>query len=237
MPERPSSSFDVAVKSYPGDIDLTNQNSSVTKVIERVKPGAKLLEVGCASGYMSHVLVTLKSCSVVGVELNPEAAALAAKHCSRVVVGDLDGDVLDQIDEQFDVITFADVLEHLRTPSTTLTKARRLLRPDGYVIISLPNVAHWDVRIPLLRGRFEYDRTGLLDDSHIRFFTYDTAARLITEAGFDIDSVDVVHKWPRHWRYDRLYRRLERPLHWLTMRYLKGLFGFQFIFVARLPNG
>lgn len=107
--------------------------------------------------------------------------------------------------------------------------SRALLNDDGYVVVSLPNVAHWEVQFALLQGRFEYTREGLLDDSHLRFFTYDTALKLIREAGFEIEVFDVVHKCPWYWRY----QRAQRLVHYLVKGYLRGIYGYQFIFKLR----
>ena len=93
-----------------------------------------------------------RGCAIVGIELEPGAAAAAAVHCERMVVGDLDALDLDAElgEDRFDVIVAADVLEHLKDPAGTLGRLRPFLAPGGYFVISLPNVAHADVRLALL---------------------------------------------------------------------------------------
>jgi O-antigen biosynthesis protein len=100
-------------------------------------------------------------------------------------VGNLDeGDVWNYVkDESFDVVLLGDVLEHLRDPLASLRQAVRKMKPTGYVVTSLPNVAHGDVRIALLQGRFRYADTGLLDRTHMRFFTLETIRELMNQAG------------------------------------------------------
>jgi SAM-dependent methyltransferase len=84
----------------------------------------------------------------------------------------------------FEVVVFGDVLEHLRDPLSVLRGARGLLRPGGYVVISTPNIAHGDVRLALLSGRFNYSKVGILDDTHLRFFTRDSLVSFLNDAGF-----------------------------------------------------
>jgi methionine biosynthesis protein MetW len=228
-----TTNFDVTLKRYEHvPIALTNINNPHTLIINRIRPGAHVLEVGCADGYMSEALTALRSCTVTGIEINPDAADVARKYCRRVIVGDLEDGLLERIPDRFDVVTFADVLEHLRIPSTVLRQARALLADDGYIVISLPNIAHWEVRYRLLRGRFEYEKYGILDSTHLRFFTLPSARRFIEQAGFRITSVDVVHRWPQHWKYEHFSRRHDALFRRLTHRFFMGLFGYQFIFTA-----
>ena len=121
----------------------------------------------------------------MGIELDPAAAAVADTWAERVLVGDIDrGGVWDQIDdESFDVVLCGDILEHLRDPLGALRSAVRKLKPDGYVVTSLPNVAHGDVRMLLLGGAFRYREVGLLDRTHLRFFTLETIRELLRDAG------------------------------------------------------
>src|SRR5688500_10369431 len=143
-------------------------------VIRLVGTGKRVLELGCATGYVSRVLVE-NGCEVVGIELDAEAAKRAMEHCEFVVVGDLE--VLDLAEElgdrQFDVIVAADTLEHLKNPEIVLERLHPFFAPNGYLVASIPNIAHGSVRLALLEGRFPYSQTGLLDDTHLRFYTRD----------------------------------------------------------------
>ena len=143
-----------------------------------------VLEVGCSTGFFTKVMVE-RGCNVVGIELDPKAAAMAEKWADSVVIGDIDeGDVWDFVkDESFDVVVLGDVLEHLRDPLASLRHAVRKLKPTGFVVTSLPNIAHGDVRIALMQGRFRYAETGLLDRTHLQFFTLETIRELLSQAG------------------------------------------------------
>ncbi len=169
------------------DLDSDNTHASVIRMVGRSR---RVLELGPASGYMSKVLRD-RDCTVVGIELDPDMAAQAAKACERVIVGDLDAlDLSAELSEdRFDVIVAADVLEHLKDPLTALQRLRPFLKPEGYFVVSLPNVAHASVRLALLQGRFEYGDLGLLDRTHLRFFTHETIRQLFDDAELAVVEV------------------------------------------------
>ena len=172
------------MSKYDAEVDLTNPNTSHSLMVELVGHNKEVLDVGCSSGFLAEVLVA-HGCVVSGVEYDEGAADAARPVLSKLVVGDLEQlDLVAEFGEaSFDVLVFGDVLEHLRTPLSVLRQARRLLRPSGYVVISLPNVAHASVRLGLLSGRFDYSPTGLLDDTHLRFFTRRSIDELLDRAG------------------------------------------------------
>jgi SAM-dependent methyltransferase len=145
----------------------------------------RVLEFGCASGYVSRVLRD-RGCSVVGIEIDPEFASQAKEFCEEVIIGNAEDLDLESIlgERTFDVAVFGDVLEHMSDPLAMLRRVRQWLVPDGYVVASLPNIAHGAVRLALLEGRFDYTSEGLLDETHLRFFTLDTIKELFHQAGF-----------------------------------------------------
>ncbi len=171
--------------------------SAHSLVLGLVEPGSRVLEFGCATGYMSQALRDRLGATVVGVELDAEAAQLATAHCERVLVGDAEElDLEAELGgERFDAILFADVLEHLRNPAALLTRVRPFVAEGGEVVASIPNVAHAAVRLALLAGSFRYREQGLLDESHLRFFTREGVQDLFEGSGYLIT----------HW----LRRRLE----------------------------
>lgn len=172
---------------YDGHVDLSRLNDSHTIMAELALGSDRVLDLGCATGALGVVLRERGS-YVAGVELDPSAAEAARAVLDRVVVGDLESpEVLDTFDEgSFDTIIFGDVLEHLRDPLPPLARALSLLAPGGSVVASIPNVAHASVRLALLAGHFRYTPTGLLDQTHLRFFTRSAVQALFKEAGFTI---------------------------------------------------
>jgi 2-polyprenyl-3-methyl-5-hydroxy-6-metoxy-1,4-benzoquinol methylase len=170
---------------YDTPIDPDDPTTSHGLVARLVGSGKRVLDVGCGTGQLADYLQSHGN-EVSGVEMDPESAELARPHLERLVVGDLDH--LDLVAElgagSFDVIVCADVLEHLRNPLITLRQVRALLVDGGYLVTSIPNVAHGSVRLALLQGRFEYRDLGLLDDTHLRFFTWSSVVSLLRAAGF-----------------------------------------------------
>jgi 2-polyprenyl-3-methyl-5-hydroxy-6-metoxy-1,4-benzoquinol methylase len=171
---------------YDCEIDV-NSDSTHAKVVRLVGTDKRVLELGCATGYMSRVFRD-RECQVVAVEIDPKAAERASAFCERVIVGDLDQiDLAQELGEdRFDVVVAADVLEHLKDPLSTLLTVKGYLRPDGYIVASIPNVAHGSVRLALLGGQFPYSELGLLDRTHLRFYTRETMEKLFEDAGFVI---------------------------------------------------
>ena len=147
--------------------------------------GQTILELGCASGSVALQLLESGAALVVdGVELNETAAAEASKHMRDVHCADLNVFDLDALASDYDVLIAADVLEHLVDPWLVLERAVRRVRPGGRIVASLPNVRYHKVLTALvLRGDFRYADSGVLDRTHLRFFTRKTIAELFEEVG------------------------------------------------------
>jgi len=204
-------------------------------ILPLVVVGSRVLDVGCATGYLGRYFAEQKACIVDGVEPDPEAASVAKQFYRNVWVGNVENqELLEGISNPYDVVLCAAVLEHLARPDLVLKRLRRLISPDGRIIISLPNIAHWTVRWALLRGRFDYEEYGLLDRTHLRFFTIRTARQLIEDAGYHIDSFQF--STPGVTELEKPLLSLPRGGYRLR-RFLLGrfpeLFGYELIFVAR----
>jgi 2-polyprenyl-3-methyl-5-hydroxy-6-metoxy-1,4-benzoquinol methylase len=154
-------------------------------------PLAKVLDLGCASGRLGEALKALGIASEVdGVELSATAADEARGRLDRVWVADLaDFDWAEAADD-YGVIIAADVLEHLADPWETLRELRKHLAPEGTIIASIPNVRYWKVIWDLLvRGEFRYVDEGILDRTHLRFFTRASIRRLFADSGYIVDHL------------------------------------------------
>lgn len=179
-------------KEYPiPSKEQLDSNSSFFKMLNLVGTNKSVVDFGCATGYFSKIMAD-EGCDVVGVEINPEAAKEAEKYCRKVIVADLDQQNLEDIlaEEKFEVAVFGDVLEHLKDPWRVLESVKNILKPEGYVIASIPNIAHGAIRLALLKGQFEYSELGILDDTHLRFFTQDSVRHLFEQAGYFIEAED-----------------------------------------------
>jgi SAM-dependent methyltransferase len=169
---------------YEVPVDPDAENNCHAFALSMIGYNKSVLEAGCSTGYITKFLFE-RGCNVVGIEIDPDAAEVAECWAERVVVGDLDdAETWNYVkDESFDVVVLCDVLEHLRDPLESMRQAVRKLKPSGYMVASLPNVAHGDVRIAMINGIFRYREWGLLDRTHVRFFTLETARQLFQEAG------------------------------------------------------
>lgn len=205
-------------------------------ITELVPIGARVLDVGCGTGALSVVLRDERHATVFGVEPDAHRAARAAERGIDVHTGVLTPG-LSATTGMFDVAIFADVLEHLPDPLGELVKVAPFVKPDGVVIVSVPNVAHWSVRFELLFGRFRYARFGIMDATHLRWFTEETILQVMDQAGLDVVRVQQtagtmllcyretrLAKIPERWR-SRAVRRLSQLF--------PRLFGCQHIVVGR----
>jgi SAM-dependent methyltransferase len=217
-PSPPARSLSALRYSMPHEAVLGNKYSRHRIFIDLACQGKRILELGCADGYISRHLKE-RGCRITGVEIDAEAAERARPWCEKVVVADLNrADWIEQVGGGFDTILCGDVLEHLAQPEVALWHIHRLLAPGGRVIICLPNIAHIRVRLRLLFGKFDYDSAGIMDVTHLRFYTYKTARELIERTGFRIIS----------------YHPLVgggAPTHWLRVLFHK-LFAGSIMFVA-----
>ena len=152
-------------------------------LIEMMKPGpARILDIGCGSGGNASLIKDrYPSSEIVGVTYSAKEAELARSHMTRVWVFDLESDIpTELLDQRFDVLICSHILEHLRDPALILARLIKMLRVGGQVLIAVPNVLSWRMRVQFLRGNFEYQSYGVLDDTHLRFFTYNTSDRLLS---------------------------------------------------------
>lgn len=214
----------------PGQADPADSHALVIRL---VPDGVRVLELGCASGYLSGYLAQHKGCTVTGVELDSRAAELAAKHCEQIIHGDLDDpETLNRIEGEFDVLLAPNVLEHLRYPRRVLRRMRAHLAPDGAAVVSLPNVAHWRNRLNLLRGRWEYKDYGTMDRTHLYFYTMQSGRALIESSGYKVTTFLTAGSL-----LQRLANRAARALgRTRAPNLLPGLLAYELIYVARVKG-
>lgn len=163
--------------------------------ISLVPNNSSVLDIGCATGFMGEYLKKQKRCRVVGVESGKDEAREAKKVLDRVIVGDIeDPKTLNQIKERFDIIFASAIIEHLKDPKKALLSWKKFLKEGGKLIVTTSNVAHWSQRVALLKGQFEYRDYGILDNTHLRFYTVNTFRKLLEDTGYRIEyfSIDSV---------------------------------------------
>lgn len=200
--------------------------------------GRRALDVAAADGFLSELL-TRQGWTVTALERDPDQAARARGRCKEVIVADLE-DPLGDMGAPFDAIVCGDVLEHLRDPLAALLALKAKLTPDGVIVISVPNVAHLWMRLSLLAGRFNYTDRGLLDRTHLRFFTRRTLLDFLREAGLSVTELTVTPVplplvMPAH--YHGGWLRTAHAINALAARCWKTGLAYQFVAVCRPAGG
>ena len=225
---------------YDGNHDL--DPLEVSGIIANLVPrGSRVLDVGCGTGALSVLLRDVREASVTGVEPDASRAARARERGIEAVTGVLTASLHETLGE-FDVAIYADVLEHLVDPLAELIKVRPFLKPGGVVVISVPNVAHWSVRADLLFGRFRYAEVGIMDATHLRWFTEETLRQLLDQAGVEILSIErsAGVTLPCYWQTPTKYMpsRVRNAMVRRASRWFPRLFGGQHVVAGRFrPTG
>ena len=159
---------------------------------KEVAPGSKVLDIGCASGYLGEFLIREKQCEVCGVEpeINGYKAALD-KGYKLIINQSIESSLRDQLlsFEKFDYILLADVLEHLVSPEEIIGQLKKFLNENGKILISLPNVAHYSIRFSLLRGNWNMSDWGILDRTHLHFYTLKTGKDFIEKGWYVVEKI------------------------------------------------
>lgn len=169
--------------------DRVYSNKGNPPLIDLLGKGCnRLLDIGCGAGDNAALIKSrYPECDVFGITHSAVEADLARKHMAQCWVFDIEDKLPDDLAHQsFDVLIFSHVLEHLRDPAVVLARFSRLLRSGGQVLIAVPNVLSWRMRLQFLRGNFEYESAGELDDTHLRFFTYFTADQYLLSKSPDL---------------------------------------------------
>lgn len=209
--------------------EIQKPYSVFAKIYRLVPEGSKVLDVGCHNGKFGAVLKQ-KGCRVTGIEMDAAAAEQAKRILDDLRVADVEAvDTFNNLNEKFDVVLFLDILEHCHWPAEILSRVRQSLSPGGFIVASIPNIANWSTRLNLFLGRFEYERTGLMDETHLRFYTIKTARKLFETAGYRIELVDHRFSLPVF----RVRKFFGGTLAKILGYFFPGLFSYQIIIKAR----
>lgn len=159
---------------------------------------AKILEIGCSNGNTGALALSKNKCgSYTGVELHEAAALNAKEKITQVIVGDIEKIELPFEDNEFDVLVLSEVLEHLVDPWMVLHKLNRYMKPGSIVLASSPNVSHYRIILMLLRGEWNLKDDGIMDRTHLRWFTPETFEKMFDDAGYKVLRVEPLSpfKW------------------------------------------
>lgn len=176
------------------EIQFIDNNTTHGKVLSCVTPGSKVLECGCASGYMTKYMHEKMGCTVDVLDINYADLKKAKQYANDAFMSDLNREYwYESIDgNKYDFILFADVIEHLRDPMRVLKDAIHLLKDDGKIIVSIPNICHNDILIRMYYDIFTYSDTGLLDSTHIHFWGIKNFVMECHEIGLNPEKCDCI---------------------------------------------
>lgn len=178
------------------------------EMVARVPAGVKLaLDVGCGDGAFGENLKNKRNCTVWGIEPDKNSVATASEKIDKVINGIFVDDMPELKGMKFDAIFFNDVLEHLVAPQEALQLCKGILSEQGYVIASIPNLRYLPVMTSLIRDRdFKYQKFGVMDETHLRFFTQKSMIRLFEESGYEVLSIEGINAIPPTGR--KFFKRL-----------------------------
>lgn len=204
-------------------------NGTHMLIAGQISTGSKVLDIGCASGYMGDFLIQNKGCEMWGIEPDSEGAGLSKNNgYARVINESVEtGLACDGLrDQKFDYIIMADVLEHLVSPDGILYKVGNFLKEGGKLLVSLPNVGHYSARFSHLLGQWEMRDAGIMDRTHLHFYTLKTMKELFGNTGWQVDSVRPrgdLERWGKRIRMEKIGK--------LILFSLPTFFAVQFVFV------
>lgn len=223
--------------------------------LDMIPAGSRVLEIGCATGFMGEYLVREKGCTFFGIEADDRQCAEAKKRGLHVVSGYMeDGAIQKQIEAEieahgpFQVIFMSQVIEHIAEPDKSLTLVRKWMWPECRLVISTCSIAHWRCRLKLFFGKWQYEEYGVFDRTHLRFFTITSFKDLLLQCGFT--PVDFGYEFEDICPFKILFgKRIIAPSDILRLipfvgmrlrkRYTdlaKNLIAHQFVFKARLSG-
>ena len=174
---------------YDFELDLYDENT-ISWIAQSVEAGSVVLEFGPANGRLTRYLKEKKGCHVDIVEIDEESGSEAAQYAEVSYIGDEEGDIEKYYwlsdNKKYDFVIFADVLEHLIHSDEVLKRCRRVIKENGKILVSIPNAAHNSVIIELFNDEFSYNPTGILDNTHVHFFTRSSFEKMAAASGWAV---------------------------------------------------
>jgi 2-polyprenyl-3-methyl-5-hydroxy-6-metoxy-1,4-benzoquinol methylase len=197
-------------------------------------PG-RALDCGCGAGANARLL-RARGWEVTGITLSPRERELAAPHCARVLLADLEEGLPDDVGTGYDLVVLSHVLEHLRHPERLLGAVKRLLQPEGVVLVALPNALFYPIRLRVLVGRCDYERDGILDETHLHFYSLASGAALLERSGLRLLEARAEGGVPLRWIRRLLSPEAVTRIDAAACRWRPSLFGRQVLYRAA-PSG
>ena len=190
------------------------------------KEARKILDIGCGSGMFASQLKAERRAEVWGIELSKEASEKARKKVDKIIIGNIETDTIDLPKNYFDCIIFNDVLEHFRDPWAILQYIKSALVTNGYIVASIPNIRYFTTfKILFFNKEWEYVDSGILDKTHLRFFTQGTIEELFQSSGYKILKIEGINSIQFPWKI--------RLFNWLLNKKFEDMRYLQFGCIAQ----
>ncbi len=215
-------------KDYDLDFEEFKQNPQTLIFKDWIEDNSMILEFGCHTGLLARVFSEQKNCKIDGIEGNRQALEKAKQWLGKSYCIDVEQiDTYPSIEKKYDYIIFSHILEHLRNPYEVLQKSKDYLKDDGHIIIGLPNVSNIVQRIDMLMGKFNYEDTGVMDNTHYTMFNYHTAIKMIKACGLQVKEYNTPAK-----KSPIKYMIYRTPIIWRISKFLPDWF----LFAKQKPN-
>ncbi len=214
--------------------DKVYQNSGNADVLRHItKPHSTILDVGCGGGSLAGILKGLGH-TVDGITISEEEHASAGTYCREVFIHNLEKGLPEKVlHNWYDYIVCSHVLEHIVYPKKLLSDSRKILTPGGRLIVALPNLMHYKSRMKLVSGNFNYQQAGIWDYTHVKWYTYRSAQKMLANAGFIVETAEVTGELPLNSVFSKILPASARKKIFNALAGIsKGFFGYQLLFTA-----
>ena len=213
-------------------IYINSGNDDVLSLV--LKPNSRILDVGCGGGSLGKIL-TASGHLVDGITISNEEFKIASVFLNNVYLYNLELGLPENISQsQYDYVICSHVLEHIVYPDKLLRDIYDVLKPSGFLVVALPNVMHYNSRLKLMAGNFNYEDAGIWDNTHVKWYTFESAKKLLANQGFLIDVVTVTGELPLNTVFSKVFSPFIRiKIFDMLKNISKGFFGYQILIRAK----
>jgi ubiquinone/menaquinone biosynthesis C-methylase UbiE len=213
-------------------IYINSGNEDVLKLVTR--PNCKILDAGCGSGSLAQILSDMGH-QVNGITISAKEYEAAGKFLQTVYLHNLETGLPENVlHSQYDYVICSHVLEHIVYPDKLLKDIYRVLKPGGFLVVALPNIMHYKSRLQLLAGKFSYQEAGIWDYTHVKWYTFDSAQKLLVDHGFQIELANVTGELPFNSLFSKIFSsNLRKAVFSFLISISKGFFGYQLLFKVK----
>ena len=215
-------------------IYLNSGNEDVLRLI--VKPSSRILDVGCGGGSLAKIL-TANGHSVDGLTISNIEYKIAQEFVINIYLHNLENGLPDEmLHSQYDYVICSHVLEHIVYPDKLLKDIYLVLKPGGSLVVALPNIMHYKSRLKLITGNFMYEDAGIWDNTHVKWYTFNSAKKLLSNYGFLIEMATVTGELPLNSLFAKILApSIRKRIFTVLIKISNGLFGYQILLRAKKP--